>query len=95
MSDRHHYSTDLTEEQWQLLLPLLPPRLWRAGRPGRPPCDLRQVLNGIWYLMKMGCQWRMIPREFGQRSTLYGYFKRWRQAGVWATAVSIFRITIF
>ncbi len=91
MSDRSHYPTDLTDEQWPLLRALLPPSKWCAGKPGRPPCELRQVLNGLWYLTKTGCQWRMIPREFGHWSTRSGYFKRWRQAGVWATLLETLR----
>lgn len=64
MSTTMYYPTDLTEAQWQLLVTLPPPRKWRPGGPWRPPCDLRQVLNGILYLLKTGCQWRMMPREF-------------------------------
>jgi putative transposase len=62
MSTTRYSPTDLTEA----LLALLPARKWRPGGPGRPPCDLRQVLNGIWYLLKTGCQGRMLPREFGK-----------------------------
>jgi putative transposase len=76
-----YYPTDLSDEQWQLIEWLLPEQTWRPGGRGRPPGDLRQVMNGILYLNKTGCQWRMIPREYGNWSTLYGYFKRWRQAG--------------
>jgi putative transposase len=91
MSTKRYYPTDLTEAQWALLLPLLPPRKWRPGGPGRPPCDLRRVLNGILYLLKTGCQWRMVPQEFGKWSTLYAYFKRWRRAGVWANLMEALR----
>lgn len=84
MSTTPYYPTDLTEAQWTLLLPLLPARKWRPGGPGRPPCELRQVLKGIFYLLKTGCQWRMVPREFGKGKTIYGYFKSWRETGVWA-----------
>jgi putative transposase len=59
-------------------------RKWHPGGPGRPPCDLRQVRNGIFYRLKTGCQWRMVPREFGKGNTLYAYFRSWRQTGVWA-----------
>jgi transposase len=48
MSTTPYYPTDLTEAQWALLLGLLPARKWHAGGRGRPPCDLRQVLNGIF-----------------------------------------------
>jgi putative transposase len=81
----------LTEAQWTLLQTLLPAQQWRPGGPGRPPCDLRRVLNGILYLLKTGCQWRMLPREFGKWNTIYTYFKRWRQAGVWAKLMEVRR----
>jgi len=81
MSTTRYSPTDLTEARWQFLLALLPARKWRPGGPGRPPCDLRQVLNGIWYLLKTGCQGRMLPREFGKWATVYAYFKGWRQTG--------------
>src|SRR2546430_1665073 len=83
MSTPRYYPTDLTEAQWELLVSLLPGRRWRPGGPGRPPYDLRRVINGILYLIKTGCQWRMLPREFGKWNTIYGYFKRWRREGVW------------
>jgi putative transposase len=91
MSTRRYYSTDLTEAQWALLLPLLPARKWRPGGPGRPPCDLRRVINGILYLLKTGCQWRMVPQEFGKWSTVYAYFNRWRRTGVWARLMAALR----
>jgi putative transposase len=91
MSTTPYYPTDLTEAQWTLLVALLPERKWRPGGPGRPPCDLRQVLNGILYLLKAGCQWRMVPREFGKWNTIYAYFKAWRQAGVWANLMATLR----
>lgn len=91
MSTTRYYSTDLTEAQWALLVPLLPARKWRPGGPGRPPCDLRRVINGILYLLKTGCQWRMLPRDFGKWSTVYAYFKRWRWAGVWARLMEALR----
>src|SRR5262245_14187859 len=91
MSTTHYYPTDVTETQWTLLLTLLPARKWRAGGPGRPPCELRPVLNGILYLLKTGCQWRMVPREFGKWNTIYAYFKGWREKGVWAKLMETLR----
>src|SRR5262245_40354510 len=61
----------------------------RARGTRRPA--LRQVLNGIWYLLKTGCQWRMLPREFGKWNTVYAYFKAWRRAGVWARPMDVLR----
>lgn len=83
MSTTRNYSTDLTDEQWELLHGLLPARPWRPGGPGRRPYEVRQVLNGILYLNKAGCQWRMLPREFGHWSTVYRYFRDWRRSGQW------------
>ena len=66
MRANDHYPTDLSDEQWDLLQLLLPQRFWRAGGRGRPPsCDLQCIVNGILYLNKRGCQWRMIPKNFG------------------------------
>lgn len=84
MSPVSYYPTDLTEAQWTLLLAILPARKWRPGGPGRPPCELRQVLNGIFSLLKTGCQWRRVPREFGKWNTSSAYCKAWRERGVWA-----------
>lgn len=91
MSTPRYYPTDLTEAQWTLLVALLPARKWRPGGPGRPPCDVRRVLNGLLYLLKTGCQWRMLPREFGKWNTVYADFTRWRRAGVWAHLMETLR----
>jgi putative transposase len=84
MSPWSHYPTDMTEEQWEFLMPLLPKPKWHPGGPGRQPYALRRVLNGIFYVNKTGCQWRMLPKDFGHWNTIYGYFRAWRRAGVWA-----------
>ncbi len=65
MNTQRQYPTDLIEAQWQLLLTLRPKRKWHPGGPGRPPVNLRQVFNGIVYLTKTGCPWRMRPKEYG------------------------------
>ena len=91
MSTDDDYPTDLMDERWELLQSLLPERTWRPGGPGRPPCDVRRMLNGILYLNKTGCQWRLVPKEFGHWSTIYGYFKRWRRDGVWARVMETLR----
>jgi putative transposase len=71
------YPSDLTDEQWSVLGPLLPPS--RGGRP--PEVDYRTILNGIFYRNRSGCQWRMLPREFGPWGTVYYWFARWRKGG--------------
>lgn len=74
-----HYPSDITDEQWAILEPLLPPS--HGGRPRT--IDLRPILNGIFYRNKSGCQWRMLPKEFGPWETVYYYFAQWRRDGTW------------
>jgi len=91
MSTAYHYPTDVSDTQWEVLQLVLPPPKWRPGGPGRKPMDLRRVINGIFYVNKTGCQWRMLPKEFGPWETVYGYFCRWRRAGVWARVMDTLR----
>jgi len=74
------YDTDLTDAAWTLIAPMLP-----AARPGGRPrkINIRAVLNAIFYLLRTGCQWRLLPREFPGWSTVYHYFQAWKNAGVW------------
>ena len=83
MSRPEEYPTHLTDGQWHLLQPLLPPRKWRPGGPGRPPCDRRRVINGILYVTKTGGPWDRLPPSFGCWKTVYGYFNTWSREGVW------------
>ena len=78
-----HYPTDLTEGQWQRIEPLLPAPKSGPGKPGRPSGDRRQIVNGIVYVVKSGCQWRMLPHEYGCWQTVYRYFNKWSRAKVW------------
>jgi putative transposase len=75
------YDTDLTDAAWELIAPMLP-----VARPGGRPrtTNIRAVLNAIFYLLRTGCQWRLLPREFPAWSTVYHYFRDWKNAGVWA-----------
>lgn len=73
------YPTDLTDDQWEIIEPLLP----KAKRRGRPPTERRRILNGLLYVVRAGCAWRLLPKEFGPWETVYGYFRRWRQQGLW------------
>ncbi|MCB0766273.1 MAG: transposase [Flavobacteriales bacterium] len=75
------YRSDLTEAQWELLEPLLPGSKKTPGRPLKH--ELRQVVNGILYVNRIGCQWRQVPSEFGSWITLYFQFKRMGERGVW------------
>ena len=74
------YDTDLTDAAWALIAPMLP----AARRGGRPrTTNIRAVLNAIFYLLRTGCQWRLLPREFPVWSTVYHYFRVWKNGGVW------------
>ena len=79
METRAQYPSDVTDEQWRILVKLLPPP---KGR-GRKPIDRRRVLNAILYVVRSGCQWRMLPSNFPCWSTVYGIFWKWRREGVW------------
>jgi len=74
------YATDLTDEEWAAVAPLLPPRR-RLGRPRRT--DLREVLNALLFMLRSGCQWRLLPKEFPPHSTVQRYFYLWQASGLW------------
>ena len=77
---RRRYPSDLTDAQWDVLAPLLP-----AAKPGGRPrtVDLREVLNGILYVLRSGCPWRMLPHDLPPWQTVYKYFRRWMMDGTW------------
>lgn len=75
------YASDLTDEELALIEPFLP----ASKLGGRPrTTDLREVLNAIFYVLRTGCQWRTLPREFPPDSTVYDYSRRFWQLGIWA-----------
>ena len=88
VAPRQSYPSDLTDEQWALIEPLLP-----AAKPGGRPrsTDLREVVNAILYLLRAGCAWRMLPHEFPPWSTVYEYAWCWRQEGVWEQIMQVLR----
>ncbi len=74
------YPTDLSNEEWGLLETYLPASKWR----GRPRLHSpREILNAVFYVLKSGCQWRMLPREFPPWKTVFHYFRAWRLDGTW------------
>jgi putative transposase len=73
------YPSDMTDEQWAVLEPLIPPS--HGGRPRE--VDLRLIVNGIFYRNRSGCQWRMLPVEFGPWETVYYYSAKWGKNGTW------------
>jgi len=71
------YPSDLTDEQWKLVEPLIP--VYPGGRPRSTA--MRDVLNAILYVLRTGCQWRYLPKDFPPKSTVWGYFDEWRHNG--------------
>jgi len=86
--DRKPYPTDLTDEQWKLIAEFLPPPL-PGGRPRKT--NLREVVNAILYLVRSGCQWRIIPHEFPPWKTVYNYYRAWIANAVWDEIMACLR----
>lgn len=81
MSDRRKpYPSDLTDEQWRILEPLIPPEK-RGGR--HREVDMREVVNAILYMIRTGCPWRHLPHDFPPWGTVWDYFRQWRIDGTW------------
>lgn len=73
------YPSDVTDAEWALIAPMIPPP--RSG--GRPrDTDMREVFNAVRYVLRTGCQWRQVPKDFPPRSTVYNYFWEWTRYGV-------------
>jgi putative transposase len=74
------YTTDLTDEEWHILKPLLPPAK-SGGRPRRH--SMREGLNGIQYVLRTGCAWRLMPHDLPHWQTAYQTWRAWRRDGTW------------
>ena len=80
MAKRAAYPSDVTDEQWELVAPVLA----RNGVWGRPrEVDLREVVNAIFHLVRTGCQWRFLPHDFPHPRSVRYYFYKWRHDGTW------------
>jgi putative transposase len=77
---RKPYSSDLSDAQWIILEPLLPPPV-PAGKPRAT--NLREVVNTIFYVLTSGCAWHALPHDFPPEGTVRDYFHRWRRTGLW------------
>jgi putative transposase len=88
---RKQYPSDLTDEQWAIVGPMIPPakQNTQGGRPRK--VDMREVLNTLFYLNRSGCQWDMLPHDLLPKSTVYDYFSQWRDDGTWAKLVKALR----
>ena len=76
---RKPYDSDLTDAQWKLIEPMLPP----PKRRGRPRADLREIINALIYVARAGCSWRMLPHDLPPWPTVHKYAKRWQADGTW------------
>jgi putative transposase len=88
MEPRKPYPTDLTDHEWALLEPYVPTTK-RGGRPEQYP--KREILNGIFYIVRGGCAWRLLPHDFPPWQIVYHYFWIWRQDGSWALMHDLLR----
>jgi len=88
---RKAYATDLTDAQWAILEPLVPPSK-HGGRPRT--VNIREVINTILYLDRTGCQWDMLPHDLLPKSTAYEYFAQWRDDGTWAKFLDALRVLV-
>jgi putative transposase len=84
---RVSYPSDLSDAEWALLAPLLAPA--PTGRPRTR--DLREIVNGLFYILRTGCQWRYLPADYGPWSTVAYHFYRWRDDGTWAAVLDRLR----
>jgi putative transposase len=80
MNPRPSYPTDLSDREWNLIKHLVP-EAKSGGRPEAYP--KRDILNGVFYLLRSGCSWRMLPHDLPPWRIVYHYFRQWRQDGTW------------
>lgn len=85
---RKAYKSDLTNEEWRIIEPLIPPPK-PVGHPRT--VDIREVVNAIFYLLRTGCSWEMLPHDFPPYSTVYYYFRRWQRRGLWEQLNQVLR----
>src|SRR5512132_3584424 len=84
---RKPYPSDLTDEQWKIIQPLIP--VPTVGRPRK--VEMREVLNAIFSLNRSGCQWDMLPHDLPPRSTVHDYYLQWRSDGTWQEILDTLR----
>ncbi len=76
--DKLRYPSDLTDDEWALIEPLIPPA--KSGG-GKRRVDMREVVNGLMYVLSTGCQWRYVPKDLPPKSTIFRYFDLWNWDG--------------
>jgi transposase len=85
---RKPYPTDLTDDEWRALEPLIP-----AAKPGGRPrsANLREIMNAIRYQLRSGGAWRLLPHDLPPWQTVYAYVRRWEEDGTWARIAGVLR----
>jgi len=83
---RERYSSDMSEAEFALIAPLLP----APKKRGRKPTDAQHILNAIFYMIRCGCPWRLLPKDFPPYTTVQNRFYAWRDSGLWAQILAIF-----
>ena len=91
---RQAYSTDLTDEQWAIIEPIVSKDRRRSPRGRRREVCLREVVNAILYINRTGCQWELLPHDLLPKSTVYEYFAKWRDDGTWNDLITALRTRI-
>jgi putative transposase len=86
----NNYPSDVSDEQWRLIEPLIP--VYPGGRPRKT--DPRDVVDAILYVLRTGCQWRFLPKDFPPKSTVWRYFDEWRHNGTLDTVHDLLRTKV-
>jgi transposase len=81
------YPSDLSDEQWEMLSPVVRAAVGRDGRISR-----RRILNAIFYVHRTGCQWRFLPQSYPHWKTVYSCFWRWQRSGAWDVMLDTLRV---
>ena len=79
---RKAYPSDLTDKEWEILKPLLP----EPNEGGNRKYELKEIVNGIYYILRTGSGWRYVPHDLPHWRAVYGYFRAWRKNGIWQSA---------
>jgi transposase len=87
---RERYASDLSDEEFALIKPLLP----SPKRRGRKPADPRSILNALFYMIRCGCPWRYLPKDFPPFTTVQNRFYAWRDSGLWEQIVAVLVMAI-
>lgn len=89
--NRPAYPSDLTDEQWEVVEPLVPAISAEAAYHVH---TRREIVNAILYVLRSGCSWRMLPHEFPAWGTVYHYFRQWQRDGVWDQILHTLRMQV-